>query len=182
MPRPVLWLIACCVCLLVVFVGVGRMLVDKWEVRTTRAIAVPPARVYQALTDLAHWQDWCTLDAALGPNTQRTVTGEPGKTGSAIVWRGQGEAKLELVDADPATGLLYKFSTAAAGELSSGGIVLKPDATGTQVTWWELGQLPTLTSRWVAWFGAVQEAMRNHQETSLANLKQRLEEPVPAGK
>jgi hypothetical protein len=59
--------------------------------------------------------------------------------------------------------------------LGTGSVTLAPDGTGTRVTWRDRGALPTLVSRWVAWFGAVQDAVQKQQEASLSNLRRRLE-------
>lgn len=182
MRRPFLTVLLACGAFLLVFFGVGTVLNDSWEVTTTVRVEAPPARVVAQLTDLAGWKDWCTVDANLGPGTERTVAGEPGRTGSLLRWKGaEGEATLTLTEVGPA-GATYEFAMVDRGVLGTGGIAVEPADGGSQVTWRDQGRLTNLASRWVAWFGAVQEAVRKQQQASLANLARRLEPAPPQPK
>lgn len=163
------------VCFVAVFLGVGASLNDHWEVATVRTLPAAPALVQQKIVDLKGWRDWNTTDAQLGPNTKRTVEGEPGKAGSLIRWQGsQGESTLKLTAVTPQQ-IDYEFELVGRGVLGSGSISLAPDGNGTRVTWRDRGTNATLVARWVAWFGAVQDAVRKQQEASLGTLSQRLE-------
>jgi hypothetical protein len=179
MGRPLLIALAAVLAFVLVFTAGGALLADSWRVETVRVIGAPPDRVLHELADLGTWQAWCTVDATLGPHTARSVTGERGKAGSALRWKGsQGEAALILTDVGPSA-IGYEFTVSDRGLLGRGGCRLEPVAEGTRVTWHDVGGLPGLPARWAGWFGAVQEAVRNQQEASLGNLARRLEDERP---
>lgn len=165
--------------MVLVFLGVGMLLPIRWQVDSTAAIPAPTARVVAQLQDLASWPEWSTFRAELGPNTRVRAEGQAGKPGQRLVWTGaQGEAALTMTRCDEG-GVDYEFTMQMAGDQVAtrqghGILTVTARGDGSEVHWRDEHQLDAIALRWFAWFGAVQEAVRRIQQTSLDGLQQRL--------
>jgi hypothetical protein len=167
---------------ILIFYGVGMLLADRWYVETTRTVPAPVTKVVPLLGNFATWADWSQMNANLGPETTREVTGQPGTVGHQITWRGaQGHARLVLAGVAD-NRLQYEFWRQAPGEtaavLRGHGSVrweavpgASADTTATEVTWRDDGTWDNLAGRWIGWFGALQERMRQIQTSSLTGLE-----------
>lgn len=167
---------------ILVFYGVGLLLADRWYVETVRLVPAPTEKVVPLLGNFATWADWSQMNANLGPETTREVSGQPGSVGHQITWRGaQGQARLVLAGVTE-NGLQYEFWRQAPGEpapsLRGQGSVrwqsvpgATVDTTSTSVTWRDDGTWDNLAGRWIGWFGALQERMRQIQTSSLTGLE-----------
>jgi len=166
-----------------VFVGVGAVLVDRWEVDSSRVISAPPERIEPLLRDFAKWQEWSGMTVELGAGMQREIRGEPGTVGHAVAWSGsEGVAILRLSDIAPGR-IDYSFLTERAGEdelvlVARGYIAYREDGAGTRVEWHDEGLMHDLVQRWIGWFGVLQEQVRTIQATSLAGLQRAVEQPA----
>ncbi|MCA8948839.1 MAG: SRPBCC family protein [Planctomycetes bacterium] len=165
---------------LLVFYGVGLLLADHWDVDSERTVAAPPARVAPLLGDFATWQDWSGMRVELGAGMTREVSGEPGHAGHQIAWRGaQGAAILRLVEVGPGA-IDYELLSQRAGDpdeavVGRGRIRWQAEGDGTRVSWHDEGQADAIVLRWIAWFGAMQEQVRQIQTVSLAGLQKAVE-------
>lgn len=161
---------------IVVYYGVGLILANDWHVETTRTIAQPVEKVAPVLTDFGTWKDWSLMDANLGPQTRREVSGTPGTVGHAISWFGaQGSAQLALTQVQLGS-LHYEFSRQLPDEATplvrgQGILTWQADGTGCKVTWRDEGSWDSMPGRWIGWFGALQERMRQIQSSSLEGLE-----------
>lgn len=166
---------------ILVFLLVGLLLADSWEVKSTRTIAAKPAVIAERVTDLSRWAEWCTMDFKLGNPTERTVEGDKGAAGQVATWRGpKGLAVFKLTRVDGGTGgkgavdymIGYKFGPDAEsfGGKFTGTVEWQPAGEGTDVTWIENGELDSLVMRWSNWFGALQDKVQQVQRASLAGL------------
>lgn len=158
-----------------IFLGVGALIPDGWEVRTTRAVSAPQTHVMLALRDLTAWPEWCTIKPVMGPNTESGASAPQATAGVHLWWRGaRGESRLTFTTVGE-TMLEYRFGIEGGDPLGTGAIELAPGPDGaTLVTWCDRGSFPSLTRRWAGWFGALQEVVRATQEESLGNLSNRL--------
>jgi hypothetical protein len=165
--------------MVVVFFAVGSLLSDRWVVDSSRVVAATPAQVGAFVRDFGTWATWSSMNAELGPNTQRELHGDPGTVGHRIAWRGpQGQASLS-VTAVGDDRLAYAFHVQTAAETTprlggTGGLVWRADADGCRVEWHDESTWDGLPGRWVGWFGALQERVRQIQATSLEGLQQAL--------
>lgn len=163
-----------------VFLLVGQLLADHWEVASARTVAAPPAAIAPLVRDLGRWADWSAVDFELGMPTARRVVGEPGAVGQRAVWQGpMGEATLALTAvADDRVDYEIRYRLAgddgAVGGALTGHVAWAADGDGCRVTWTERGELTNLIQRWSHWFGALQEKVRQVQGASLSGLEQRL--------
>lgn len=158
-----------------IFLGIGALIPDGWEVRTSRTVAAPQARVMAVLRDLAAWPQWCTLKPVMGPNTESGASAPLAAEDVHLWWRGaRGESRLTFTMVGESQ-LAYRFGIEGGQQLGTGSIEVAPGPDGaTVVTWTDRASFPSLAARWAGWFGALQEAVRATQEESLGNLSNRL--------
>ncbi|MFM1871765.1 MAG: hypothetical protein RL398_1187 [Planctomycetota bacterium] len=163
--------------MILVYYGVGMLLANDWHVETTRTVPAPAAKVLPLVQDFATWKDWSQMDANLGPETTREVAGKAGEVGHEIVWKGaQGSARLTL-SAVAADSVQYEFWRQLPGETAAslrgvGTIRWRAADSATEVTWRDDGTWDSLPGKWIGWFGALQERMRQIQTSSLSGLEQ----------
>ena len=164
-----------------VFVLVSMMLPDQWQVQTSRDVGAPGARVAALVGDLSTWEQWSTMTATLGAQTDCKVLGAAGQPGQALQWSGsQGTATLTLTRVAEDR-VEYEFrGTLANGEpypWHAEGRIEWPagEGAGRKVTWWERGTWQTWAGRWFGWFGVAQERVKQIQVTSLEGLATALE-------
>lgn len=169
-------------------VGVGQLLADRWTVATTRVLRAKSDRVMAAIGDLAGWQDWYAAQVDLGNPTRCEVLGTAGTVGHALRWSGpRGEASLTLqkvtVGADGAGAIDYDYGTMAANggpaNRGTGRVMFAPSGDGCSVTWIDGGVWDGLMGRWWGWFGALQDRCKQIQISTLEGLQQHLEPPGP---
>lgn len=162
-----------------VFLLVGSLLAKQWRVETTARVDAEPARVAALVTDLATWEAWSAVRANLGPQTTTQVSGDRGSPGQTITWtgaRGTGRLRLDSVAADAIEYVVESQGpgATAATQVGRGRIAWRADDGGCSVTWREDGQCTSLPERWFAWFGALQEVVRQMQVSSMTGLDQYL--------
>lgn len=166
-----------------IFFGVGFLLADHWQVDTTRTVAAPPAKVEALLRDFELWQQWSQMKIDLGNQGSREVTGTPGAIGHRVLWKGaQGDTMLTFREFAPGK-LSYDYHSRLpeAGEpllVGQGSITWVADGDGTKVTWHDEGRFPHFLMRWIGWFGALQEQVRQIQSSSLAGLADAATKPA----
>jgi len=167
----------------VVLLGVGAMLAERWQVDTSRPVTGSAEQVRVLVHDFATWSDWSSLQANLGPSTHREIRGTPGTVGQQLTWSGAlGVATLTMT-AVAADSVSYDFHQQDPGEatprlLGRGTIRWQQEGTGApvcRVAWHEEVVLDSLLLRWWGWFGAVQDRVKQIQGTSLAGLQQTID-------
>ncbi|MGK0201338.1 MAG: hypothetical protein ACI89X_000910 [Planctomycetota bacterium] len=167
-----------------VFLLVGMVLADRWQVTTTRTISAPLATIAGKLVDLRQWQNWSEVDFELGNPTTRDFEGEAGKADQAGTWRGpMGIATVLLTRVEDgssegaveyAIGYKYGPDGDSFGGKFTGSIVWQVKGDAVEVTWTEDGVLANLMQRWSNWFGALQVKVGQVQRSSLAGLEERI--------
>jgi len=163
--------------MVLVYVGVGYMLADRWHVDTSRAVTAGPDKVAALVKDFRTWENWSSMQANLGAGTKSEITGQPGTAIQRITWTGSlGTATLTMTAVE-VDSLAYEFHLRQPDmtepELRGKGTLRwQADGTGTAVTWHDEALLDTLPLRWFGWFGALQEKVKQIQGTSLAGLQQ----------
>jgi len=163
-----------------VFLLVGMILADRWQVVTTRSIPATVEVIRAKVTDLRAWPDWSALDFRLGNPTEQEVTGVAGTSGQVLTWRGpMGVAMLELTTVEQAHvdyTINYKYGPdeQSFGGRFTGTIDWQASEGATSITWTENGELDNLIQRWSNWFGALQDKVKQVQGSSLAGLAENL--------
>lgn len=165
----------------VVFVAIGYMLTDRWNVSSSRVVTAAVTRVRPLLVDFESWQGWSGMTVEVGAGVVRTIQGRPGEVGHGVTWSGaHGEARLVLVKVAPDR-LDYDYLSRPPTDAEStivgrGHIRWRAEGDGTHLEWYDEGELPSLIARWNGWFGALQERVKTIQVSSLAGLQRRLED------
>ena len=163
-----------------VFLLVGLVLADKWQVTTTRTIPAQAALLTPKLVDLRSWPEWSEVKFVLGNPTTREFSGEAGQADQRGTWRGpQGIATVVLTRIEDglveyAIGYKYGPDGDSFGGRFTGSITWQAQGDATVVTWIENGELVNLLQRWSNWFGALQDKVGQVQRASLAGLEEDL--------
>ena len=93
------------------------------------------------------WQEWSPW-AKLDPNAKTTFEGPQSGVGSAFAWAGNsqvGEGKMTIIESQPNESVKFKLDFAAPFESTSQAeFQLKPEGSGTNVTWSMTGERPFL--------------------------------------
>lgn len=163
-----------------IYFAVGSILPNSWQVQTVVRMPCQPDRVLPLVSDFGQWLRWTTVASTARTDTKIVAEGTPGTVGHQLAWRSStNEAVLRLARVD-AAGIDYDFlmrigTDAPLQRQAGGSLRLVADADGTAITWTDRCEVRDFMSRWVAWFGAQQEAARGFQEASLARLRVELE-------
>lgn len=170
-----------------VYLGVGQLLANEWQVETRHTMRATPAQVAAVVADLGTWEKWSLASVSLGPQTARSVVGPAATVGQRIVWEGaRGRSTLELTRVE-ADGIDYVFRSElvdapdAPPILSGGSVRWSATADGCVVVWSDHGRWEHLAGRWIGWFGALQERMKQIEAASLEALDQFVQERARAG-
>jgi hypothetical protein len=162
--------------MVLVYLGVGSILADQWHVDTTRTVAASAEQVGALVRDFSSWKKWSTMEAQLGPQTTLEVTGEPGAVGQRMKWSGnQGLATLTMYAVAPGA-VEYQFHSQGPEETQlllrgKGRVEWVADGSGCRVHWHDEARWDSLAGRWIGWFGALQERVKEIQGTSLAGIE-----------
>jgi len=174
--------------MVLVYLGVGSILADQWRVDTTRTVVASAEQVAALVRDFNTWKKWSSLEAHLGPQTTLEVTGDPGTIGHRMKWSGnQGLATLTMC-AVAADAIEYQFHSQGPGETQlllrgTGRLEWVAEGTGCRVHWHDESKWDSLPGRWIGWFGALQERVKEIQGTSLAGIEKAVaESKQPPGK
>lgn len=170
--------------MVLVFLVVGQLLSDTWEVKTTRTVKASPERVGAVLGDLSTWESWYATKVNLGNPTKSEVRGAPGTVGHALVWTGpKGTLSLTFTAVRPgaiAYDVAYDYGAGEAdgrkGGRGPGRIDYAAQGDGCTVTWTDGGIWGDMMLRWFGWFGALQEGCKQIHNASLTGLQLQLEE------
>ena len=162
-------------CVLVFYV-VGFMLSDRWDARSERVLAAPPARVQALVTDLWTWPEWSGWRIEGSDEVELEQRGEQRKVGQEIAWlEGQGEIVLRLTAVEDGR-VEYRFLVKPPGDakartVGEGDVAWSAAGEGTRVVWHDGGELEVLVHRWQAWFGSLQSRVQGQQALSLDGLE-----------
>ena len=162
--------------MVLVFLGVGSMLASEWRVDTARTLAASAEEVGALVRDFHTWKKWSSMEPRLGPQTTLEVTGDAGTIGHRMKWSGnQGLATL-TISAVTSSAIEYQFHSQGPQETQlllrgTGRVEWAAEGAGCRVHWHDEHKWENLAGRWIGWFGALQERVREIQGTSLAGIE-----------
>jgi len=162
---------------ILVFLLVGMLLTDSFEVQSARVVSAQPAAVGALVKDFRTWKDWSAYSFDCGAPTEIEVEGEPGTVGHRLHLSGPRSEALFETTAVGDSSLDFRIRHAAkekgaiAGGTLEGTIEWLPSPDGCKVQWTERGKLEHIIQRWINWFGAHQEMVKRWQATSLSGLE-----------
>jgi uncharacterized protein YndB with AHSA1/START domain len=120
------------------FAGYVAMQPAVATISRSATIAAPPSAVFPHINDLHKWQEWSPW-AKLDPNAKTTFDGPPAGVGAAFLWAGNreiGEGKMTIIESKPDENVKIKIDFAQPfASTSTAEFVLKPEGSGTNVTW-----------------------------------------------
>ncbi len=105
-------------------------------------IDAPAERVHQLIDDFRNWQQWSPWEG-LDPDLQRTYSGPETGTGAQYAWSGNrkaGAGSMLITGSTPGqVDIALRFTKPFKAE-NSVTIALRPDDTGTAVSWTMTGE------------------------------------------
>ena len=124
--------------IIVIFLIVVALQPADFRISRSAVIAAPPAAVFEQINDFQKWNAWSPW-AKLDPNAKNTFEGPASGVGAKFAWSGNnevGEGSMMITDAKPAERVLMDLvftKPFAAKNVTE--FTLKPEGTGTAVTW-----------------------------------------------
>lgn len=152
-----------------IFVGVGYLLPDSYEVERSLRIDHPSAQVHAPLTNLERWPDWSAL-ARHDPEATFDWSSEKVGVGARMAWKSetQGFGQLSITASDPEKGVWFDLELQGTSR-AKGAILFSGNGQSTEVTWIERGQLGS--NPIVRWKGPLMDsALGPVFEENLLNL------------
>jgi uncharacterized protein YndB with AHSA1/START domain len=152
---------------------------DTYTVERSTTVAADPQRVYEQLIDFHKWVNWSPWED-LDPTQQRTYSGADSGPGAAYAWSGNrkvGRGRMEILDATPASDVrvAVNFEKPFKSE-NTAVFTLRPEASGTHVTWTMTGPQSTVT-KLMGMFTSMDKLVGKDFEKGLARLKTVVETP-----
>lgn len=162
----------------VLFIGaVGAMLSREWHVERTVRIEATPDRVLPFIANLRKWQDWAAWTKALDPKVVNTYAGPDQGVGARWQWQGpvMGRGAMTITAADE-TGVSVDEAIESDVVNAHSRLSLRPDGSGTIVTWTDAGTLPPMGGYFRE---QLERQLGAHFEQGLAALKTLVEKQPP---
>ncbi|MDQ8205141.1 SRPBCC family protein [Pelagicoccus sp. SDUM812003] len=130
-------LIAAFAVLFLLTVAIGLFLPGDFTVRRSIEVQAPAERLYELVGDLERWPDWGPWKEA-DPTLVIELGEKTSGVGASQTWHGKdGNARLEFIEADPASGVTFDlyFNDDAFYNLSSIRYAPLPGGQGYEVVW-----------------------------------------------
>lgn len=145
-----------------------------YSLARSTVIAAPADAVFGHINDLRKWDAWSPW-AKKDPNAKVTFSGPPAGKGAVFQWAGNsdvGEGSMTVVDSKPseAVAIRLAFVKPFPGE-SDVAFALKPEGTGTRVTWTLSGQQSFVERAFCTLMGGMERIIGPDYEKGLASLK-----------
>lgn len=148
---------------------------SKYEVERSITIERHPETVYKKVATLEEWPKWNPWSQGSDSNVFKGP-----QMGEGAVWErwtDQGKGKLQIIEAEPYKKLRTKIHSHDSTMTMKRGWKFEPDGSKTKVTWRVWGDPGYPIERILAPFMA--DAIGDHLEKGLQNLKKHTEEEVP---
>lgn len=156
---------------ILVFVGIGFSLPDRYKVERQETINAQPETVYALIERTKAWKDW-TIWNQRDPNMTVEYSGPDVGVGSKMAWQSktEGNGMLTITDSNPPNSLVYLFEMPDMGMSATGRMTLQASEGGTVIVWSDEGEFGN--NPIFRYFGLVIEDMIAPDfEAGLGNLK-----------
>jgi uncharacterized protein YndB with AHSA1/START domain len=124
--------------LIIVLVVVVATRPADFRISRSAVIPAPPAAVFAQIDDLHKWNDWSPW-AKLDPNAKNSFDGPASGVGAKFSWAGNnevGEGTMTITESKPSELVVMRLDFKRPFEATSTAeFALKPDGSGTAVTW-----------------------------------------------
>lgn len=160
-----------------VFVAVVSTRPASYRVTRSTTIAAPPEKVFALINDYHQWAAWSPW-ARLDPNMKVTYDGPASGVGSSYQWTGNsavGEGRMTTLESRPGEYVKIKLEFLKPFESNSiAEFALKPEGSGTVVSWDMTGQADFMTKAFTL-FSSMDSMVGPDFEKGLQQLKARAE-------
>lgn len=146
-----------------------------YTVSRMATIAAPPQAVFSHINSFKKWDAWSPW-AKKDPNAKSAYSGPESGEGASLAWSGNkdvGEGRMTLVESKPNERIAIKldFTKPTLGT-SYSTFALKPEGSGTSVTWSLSGESGFVSRAFMMLLGVKLDKMiGDDYEKGLANLK-----------
>lgn len=120
----------------------GALLPGQWRVERSVVVRAAPERLYPLVASPHRWREW-SVWTRRDPAMRIEYFGPESGAGAGWQWdsRTEGQGRMTLTRADPATGLAYDLFFPDLGSTSHGELRFEPADGGTRVTWTNEGDM-----------------------------------------
>ena len=150
---------------------------DVFSVARSVTIQAPPERVFALINDFHLWPNWSPWER-LDPAMKRSYSGSERGKGAVYAWEGTskvGAGRMEITESNSPSQLKIALDFVKPIESrSQAEYRLRPDGTGTRITW-EMHGPNSFGAKIVQVFFDTETMVGKDFETGLANLKQAAE-------
>jgi polyketide cyclase/dehydrase/lipid transport protein len=153
---------------------------DTYTVERSTTIEAPAALIYEQIADFHNWPTWSPWED-IDPDLQRAYSGPQAGVGATYSWSGNrkaGRGRMEITAAEEpvavAIDLVFEKPFKARNDT---GFSLRPEGSGTVVTWTMNGRKTVLT-RVMGVFLSMEKLLGPDFEKGLARLKTATEQRI----
>jgi hypothetical protein len=165
------------------FLIVCAMKPDAFRIERSALVDAPADRIHPLINDFRRWPAWSPWETK-DPGMTRTLSGAETGTGAVYAWDGNrniGAGRMEILDSiAPARVVIQLDFLRPFKARNTAEFVLKPEGTGTRVTWAMFGPQPFI--------GKIMDTIMNCDrmigrefEAGLAKLKAEVDGGAPTG-
>ena len=165
------------------FIGVGFVLPNRWEVKRKVTIQAPTAIVHKRIATLRGWPEWAAWTEKTDPAATWEWGGVDGQLGSFMAWKGpkMGTGRLTLTESLPErvvfdgaieSDVVNARSTFTLTAVKDGSV----DAV--EVEWRDEGTTPPIVGGYMK--SLIEDTLGKHFEAGLVGLKRVAEAEAPA--
>jgi effector-binding domain-containing protein len=156
---------------------IGAFLPGSFTIARSTTIQAPTGTVYGVITDLTTYDAWMTWNQ-IDSNMKKTYGPITKGKGASYSWSSEnwkvGEGKLEISGVVPSQSVTTDMVFGGSDDVNKADWTLKPEGSGTSITWTMHGQLGhNPINRWMGLFA--ESMMGPSFEQGLAQLKQKIE-------
>lgn len=146
---------------------------DSFRVERSTRIEAPAEKIFSLVNDLRAWNGWSPYDAK-DPAMQRTFSGAASGPGAVYAWNGNrdvGQGRMEILAATPPSQVTVRLDFIQPFQArNTAEFTLRPDGTGTYITWALHGPSPYISKLMGLVFN-LDRMVGKDFEVGLANLK-----------
>jgi len=129
------------IAIVIVVVGIaalagGYLQSPDFSVSRSAVVDAPPDEVYALVASPRNWTRWSVWNRR-DPATTIAYSGPDSGVGAAWTWHGksQGDGKMTLTAAEPASRVAFDLYFADFGTTSRGALRFAPESSATRITW-----------------------------------------------
>ena len=161
------------VAVVAVVLAVAAMRPDDFRVQRSASIKASPEKIFPHINDLHAFNAWNPFNKK-DPNIRGSYSGAASGAGAAYAFEGNGEVgrgRIEITDSRPASEVRMSLHMLAPMEgRNVVEFLLKPDGSGTRVSWAIQGPMPYI-SKVLSLFCDMDAMIGKEFESGLAELK-----------